>query len=78
VSGNLVRCDSSLARVGGKCQAKRWQRLNEKEWHDTYACSEDGADLLICKENRYRVAQVCVIGRRCQVRGETLGCTPTN
>jgi hypothetical protein len=79
VSGNSVHCDSSLARVGGKCQARRWQRLSEQPlnvWHDTYACSEDGGALLICKENRYRVAQAC--RERCQVRGETLGCTSTN
>jgi hypothetical protein len=75
-SGNTVKCDESVGRPGGKCSGQPWRRLNEKVWHQPYACSEDGLSMLVCNKGVFKKVSDCG-GSGCSVGDENITCDKT-
>ena len=64
--GGKLSCDTSLAKLGDAC--------DKKLEGQAFACTPDGASLLVCKGGVFMLDEACKAGQKCLVEGTSTHC----
>ena len=67
-SAGKLSCDNSVAKQGDAC--------DKKLEGQAYACSLDGAEILLCKGGAFVHDQSCKAGQKCSLEGGGTKCAP--
>jgi len=65
-SGGKLSCDTSLAKLNDPC--------DKKLEGQAFACTPDGASLLVCKAGAFALDQTCKSGQKCLTEGSSSHC----
>ena len=64
--GGKLSCDTSIAQLGDAC--------DKKLEGQAFACTPDGASLLVCKGGSFALDQACKAGQKCLTDGSSSHC----